>query len=250
MEKEFGLYDRRDLRYLVDQFQEMALQDASLVASTPGSLREKLSDQFNWLSLWDRSFNELVGLQAYVYLQDEQIADVMSSENPQQAVAKLASDESVLAPRVDNNDLILALTIALYRTFNSIRFYGYPLSDFVAAYNRSGEDRLLFKILRIDRSFAGHCKVGYRLALAEAERDQLFFKSFAAALTKGPHRGLLEYGELRLLLTALAETQTKLTQDYAYELFCEDLEVYPHDGDDPALSLWQFIKRWEAARPT
>lgn len=250
MEKEFGLYDRIDLRFLIEQFKEMESQDADLVAAIPGILRKKLSDKFNWLSLWDKSFLELVSLQAYVFLQDDQIASVMSSENPQQALAQLASSDSEQAPRIDNNDLILALTMAVFRTFNAIRFYGYPLNDFVAAYCRMGDDELLFKILRIDRSFAGHAKVGYRLALAEAERDQRFFKSFASALNGAPHRSRLEYGELRLLLTALAETKTKLTQDSAYELFCEDLGVYPHDGEDAALSLWQFIKRWEKERPT
>ena len=249
MEKEFGLYDRYDLESLIDSFKSMVSQDASLVASTPGILREKLSEEFNWLTLWDRSFLELVSLQAYLYLTDEQLTQIQLSDNPQQELINIAALDAEQPPRIENNDLILGATCALFRTCNSIRHYGYPLNDYVSAYKRTGDDDLLFKILRIDRSFAGHPKVGYRLALAEAERDQQFFKGIAKAMTGGPHLARIKYGELRLLLSALSETKTQLTQESAYELFCEDLGIYPHDGD-AALSLWRFIKRWEAERPT
>ena len=134
---------------------------------------------------------------------------------------------------------------SLMRTIECLSVYGRSLNALIIDVV-NGSDDALFKILRIDRSALSHPTIADRLARAELEQDEQFFKTLSSALSGKTAKQNPEYRDLRYMLAVLVDIGLldQLSIDQRYQLLCVDLGLYPHEGKDPAGSLDKFILRW------
>ena len=92
------------------------------------------------------------------------------------------------------------------------------------------------------------------MALAEYQGDEKFFQEVGKRLRQGsPNKKMKPYVPLRVCLYALEQEGclASLSEKRAYELFCQELKLYPDDGKgDASRSLKRLIQRWQADRAT
>jgi len=253
-QKEFGRVSFDQLVQLIDLVNQLPAEKATLLEAyknQPEKLRAIVDEDFAWGILYQCSLTELIAFFSIVSGFSKQLAEIATAEDPTEA-AILAAYEDDSLPYPDGEDeqdkrkAIFASLMALVKSIDSIRIYGVPLHVLVDRVKR-GDDTALFKILRIDRSAMSCPCITDRMSLAELEEDHLFFKKLKNALSGSPKKPKDEYGVLRYILYLLDDENAldDLSIEERYSLFCERLKLYPSDGDDPAKSLDQFIRRWK-----
>jgi hypothetical protein len=139
-----------------------------------------------------------------------------------------------------------ALFFALQRSFESLETYSRSLNALVADV-RDGIDSSLFDVVRLDHSAISNPTIARRITRAELENDENFFGKLVNALRGRPEKHPAYYTQLRLSLALLEEMGEldKLSEQEAYQLFYEDLQIYSTTSKDPARSLLRFIQRWK-----
>ncbi|MBD2859958.1 hypothetical protein IB286_13190 [Spongiibacter sp. KMU-158] len=252
MTKRFGKCSAEDLKGLLVFQHESIQMETEMAATLSGKLDTEMPRPFSWLKIYNSTFFELVSICVSLFNLESKVIEFANSGDPQKALSDWgASDETIPEVGESARPYALAALQAIFRTFKSIRYYGYSLDTFVSSYSKTSDDKILFKMLRVDKSLLAHPNLERRIAIAEAEGDAGFFKKLASAINGQPSQKLLEYPELRLCLVALHQEDAleSLNEEKAYQLFCVDLAIYPHDGD-AARSLWKFIERWKKNYPT
>lgn len=227
---------------------------SELLTSHPEVLRSVLTPPFYWATFYELPFREHVVFMAHVGGILPLLLDRLHSDDPLQATLDLAHEENV--PDWDGGPdgqfelkYLFGVIYSLNYSIESMVTWGRWLNELVADV-RDGNDAALFKAVQIDRTIMSCPSIADRITLADYEQDDAFFKKLRNALRGKPKKPKEEYAELRYLLYTLETTGEldELTVESAYHLFCEELRVYPIDTDDPARSLWQFIRRWKKAR--
>jgi hypothetical protein len=221
--------------------------------------REKMADyfgsDFSWREYYELPLIVLPMLVVKVCGVEAQFTSFIKQPNASQvAINEVVAGEFSLAADdldVDQFKVLFAILTALNRQIESIKYYGYPISDFLRRYIRAPNDDDLMEMISIDGSLSGHPAIQRRINTAKALGDSEFQYKLLRAMKEQPHRNRLPNLDLRFVLYALKVENAldKLTEDRAYELFCLDLKIFPDDGD-AARSLWKFIKRWEKDYPT
>lgn len=147
---------------------------------------------------------------------------------------------------------VIGLYFSLLRSIECMNIYSkYPHELIVDI--RNGNDSAIFKVVQIDRSILSAPTIADRITLAELEQDTKFFESLSKAIQRiKPRMPTEAYSKLRYALYILEQDQVldSLSIEDKYTLFCEELGLYPIEGEDPAKSLHQFISRWKQARST
>jgi len=146
---------------------------------------------------------------------------------------------------------LFGLLYSIEKSIKSMVTFGKFLNELVADV-QNGNVQALFKAVQIDRTITSCSPIADRISRAEILREDDFFKKLSNALTTKPMKPKEEYRELRYILYALEEVDAldTLPTERAYQLFCNELAIYPSVGSDPARNLEKFIYRWKKARET
>lgn len=149
------------------------------------------------------------------------------------------------------NTFFAALSIALFKSLESIEVYGCSCNGLVQRV-RSGDDKALFDIVKLDHSAVGNSEIASRISKAGLRQEKQFFLKLSKAIKTPPLKYTQAYGPLRYLILTLYEMGqlTHLSTDDLYQLFCLDLKLYPTSGSDPARSLKRLIERWVSENAT
>lgn len=246
-----------ELRELVGQLGLVASLGAELSASIeaePETLREVLTPPFYWATFYELPFPEYLKLAVDVIGAAPMFAERLSADDPARALLDLAHEEA--ASDWDGGPggrfepkYLFGVIYSINYTIESMLTWSKWLNELVADV-RSGSEAALFKAVQIDRTIMSCPPIADRITLADYERDEAFFRELRNALKGKPKKPKEEYADLRYCLYALEEDGRldSLTIESAYRLFCEELQLYPTDSEDPARSLWQFIRRWKKTR--
>lgn len=142
--------------------------------------------------------------------------------------------------------LMLEYFYPLTKSLDSISLYSTTMDKLLKRATEEDDDKAFFQAVRIDRSVISYKGMTSRIAKAEMEGDEKFFKLLRNALT-AKVGDLTEYALLRYILAILHEKKEldTLSEKEAYALLAKELRLYPQTGEDPEGSLWQFISRWK-----
>lgn len=134
----------------------------------------------------------------------------------------------------------------LAKSTDAISLYATTINRLLKRATEEDNDEAFFQAVRVDRSVISYKGMTSRIAKAEMEGDEEFFKLLRNALTARVG-DLTDYALLRYILAVLHESNAldNLTQKEAYELLVTELRLYPKTGANPVSSLWQYIDRWK-----
>ena len=257
--KDFRKYSLEQLKQLLDRYRNMRMMSRELLSeikSDPSGLIAHLTPPYYWSTIYTLTYTEHLACFICVAGLSNDVHQAALSEDPQASGLELFDAQTVSPWDHGSNgeyDVkhLFGLLYSLEKSMESMVAHGKFLNELVVD-AQNGDDRALFKAVGIDRSIVNCPPIADRIALAEITCDEVFFKKLSNAFKDGPRELDGEYDELRYLLFALEEAEAleTLSTERAYEVFCEELAVYPADGSDAARSLNQFISRWRKRRAT
>ena len=257
--KEFVKYSLDDLKSslaLYHAMREMSREVQAEIASKPETLATLLSPPYFWSKVYELPFMHHLALLIEAAGYTGEVIQAAASDDPQAAAFAWFAQENDEAPRQgpeeqEKKQRLLALLFSLDKTVESMVTHGKFIDELVRDV-KMGNDQSLFKAVQIDRTVTSCPPIADRITLAEMTQDEGFSKKLSNAIRTKPKKPKEEYAELRYVLYALEEADAlgKLSTERAYRLFCEELAIYPDDGEDPARSLQRFIARWKKARAT
>ncbi|MCW8890872.1 MAG: hypothetical protein OQL20_09465 [Sedimenticola sp.] len=262
MNKEFGKYSTQQLKEFVRLLQSRSLLQKewqTLVNNEPEKVFKALASGFYWSEIYALSFLEQVSFFAVVGGIDSRINTMSTAVDPQDAALnelkremETLGDPSDLEPHeAFEPKVLLGNLIAVIKNLDSIWHYGMPINDLVAQVSNGNDDALL-KAIRIDRSITSCPPIADRIAKAEIEQDEQFFKLLRNAL-RGPSKKPMDaYGPLRYVLYQLEDDGVleQMTTKDRFDLFCTELDLYPSKNNDAEKSLDTFIRRWRKTLAT
>jgi len=234
----------------------MAEEFNSDIDADPEKLFSNLTSPYYWSQIYTFPFlKHLLLLIAALGIND-MVEKAIHSDDPQRSMINMFD--------IDPSDTwnggtggkfekkhVFGLLYSMSRTIRSMEVHGKFINELVSDMQH-GSDKALFKAVQIDQTVISCPPVADRVTTAQIMGDEKFFKGLSKALTTPPNKTDAAYHDLRFMLYTLEDTDALgvLSIERAYRLFCEELELYPTDGDDPAKSLNQLIRRWKKARST
>lgn len=253
--KEFGRYSVDDLRVLIQQLSsiESAVTEVrDLFSSQPRRFDEHLRPPFYWSTFYQRPFLELIAVQLQLLGAASELSKLVSSPDSEHTIFKqLESFEPEGDPK--NTKYILGISMALRGNLRSMGFYSKSLQELTKEVE-NGSDRAFFEAMLVDRTILTCPPFADRMALAEYQSDEEFFQKIGKRLRQGaPTKKMKTYVPLRVCLYVLEQENclASLSEKRAYELFCQELKLYPDDVEgDASRSLQRFIQRWQSDRAT
>ena len=130
------------------------------------------------------------------------------------------------------------------------RYNFYPFELLAKA--REGDKKSFFKAVTVDRAIISGPTGALLTARAKLTNDEKFFTSLRNSLNERNSETKEKHTELKYLLSIFDDMDllSELSREQAYQLFVEDLGIYPSDSSDPMRSLWKFIRSWQESRST
>ncbi|WP_027949880.1 hypothetical protein [Haliea salexigens] len=253
--KEFGRYSAADLLALTQQLRSVESDLAELrgfMTSLPGGFAEHLTPPFFWATFYKVPFLDLVAWQLKLLSLESKFAEVAQTSDPHVAIlSQLKGFEPEVDP--ENAKYILGIAMALRGNLRSMCFYSKSLEELTKEVEK-GNDGAFFDAILIDRTILTCPPFADRMALAEYQGDEEFFQKVSKRLRQGaPTKKMKPYAPLRVCLYVLEQENclASLTEKRAYELFCQELKLYPDDVEgDASRSLKRLIQRWQSDRAT
>jgi hypothetical protein len=259
--KEYGNYTLGQLQQYADLIHSLPVLKEiwhGLLSDKAAILENKRTPHINWTTNYAHPLFKQTDSAIHHLNMGQQIAEFHNSSDPQQAAidATLHEFESInsdldgLEPQIEPTEAI-GIVLALIKTIESIMHYGLSLNDLVKIASR-GNDKALFRAVRIDRTIVSCPPIADRITLAEIQEDKKFFRKLRNALKGQPNKTKIEYGPLRCLLHQLEDDGqlATMTRKERCDLFCEKLGLYPSDDNDAEKSLDTFIRRWKKEKST
>ena len=256
--KPYGKFNFDQIKQLLGALANLEQEVKSVLdafSDNPDKFSEIFTPGFYWSELYELPFLTHLAFAVKIVGIEQDFTNAAQSADPQQTLLDRIDDDHPDWPggadgRFEPKHLAGAV-ISLSYSLESLVVYSKYLNELVDDV-RKGHDTALFKAVQIDRSITSCPTFADRIAQAELEQDDSFFKKLSNALKTKPNKPTEEYRELRFILQALEEADglQALTIESAYQLLCVDLNLYPQEGEDPARSLWRFISRWKKARWT
>lgn len=254
MEKEFGKLSIAQIQQILFIRQEFKAKEEELVAAVRENGSRywaEIVPPYYWATFYDAPFTRLLAGFLVVSGLSEDLQAFSTSPDPQQAVLDAAfvdperGWDGGFNGQFEQKHLIGYL-YAVVRNIDYMSFYG-RTSHSLANGIRSGNDRDLFRLVRVDRSALAAPVVGDRLAKAQLEGDEDFFRSLRNAISGVSEKRDDRYDDLRFTLAMLDEDGTldALTIDQKYDLFCLRLNIYPDREGASAEALEKYINRWK-----
>lgn len=237
-EKEFG-------KLTVEQFREVIrdLADVKghikelpqLIRSAPRQrLKEIFDEDFAWADVYELPYVEGIALTVCALGQAKQIIEIAAAADPQQAAIDWGRQDQIEdwnggEGGVFKEKHVIGLVVAMQRNILSVMLYHRTLSDLVAQVKSRDDDWFepYFKAVRVDRSILSSPTFSDRLARAELENNQDFFRHLRSAL-KGPSKKHWEaYQDLRYAFALLRELGFDQLSDAELEdLLVNKLKLY------------------------
>ena len=202
------------------------------------------------------SFAEHVALFLILAGLTEGLKEIAEAEN---RVEKMRSVFDVDPPEwlvsgddLERKGLFLCSFYTLMKNVFSIRTIGRPINELVelVASGQDTENRNLFDAVKLDRSVISTTAIATRIAIADMAQDKKFRARIANSMKRPfPKNRIEKYGMLRYVLSLMHEANmlSDMSEEYRYELFCKDLEIYPDRKGDSFEGLNRFIRRWETS---
>jgi len=186
----------------------------------------------------------------------DRLAKLKNVNNPNLEVLKLADDDSLIdgleiKMTGENLFLLQVFIYTLQKNITSIEIYGVYISELLEK-GRNGNDDSLFKAIQIDRTVLSTPTFINRIAIAEIKNDKRFFSMLKKSIKNPSRRRWVAYDSSRMIAKALTEAQLldELSTKELYQIFCEDLKIYPKTGEEPERNLRQFIYRYQKETST
>lgn len=136
--------------------------------------------------------------------------------------------------------ILFGNALSMLNGLQCILYHGCFLNELIERV-RAGEDKALFKAVRIDPTVIGCPSVIQRISTATILKEEDFFKKLKNAINgKQTKREQANFQKMRLVLEVLHETgATRLNDAQLNELFVEELKLYSGNskggGNDKAL---------------
>jgi len=146
---------------------------------------------------------------------------------------------------LDDQAFISSLAIAVFFQIPSLSMYNQTLNKLIEK-AKSGDDKALFKAITVDRTVLSTPSVAKRIQMAQLKNDKPFFKKLSKALVrKQSRRPAKKLDDVRFMISALEDSKkfSTLTNEDAYSIFVEDLELYSTEGKDPYKGFEKLLTR-------
>ena len=162
----------------------------------------------------------------------EEVKDVASSSDPQEAVLTLLRQRDEVEDKplheAFTDEDVLTLVYSLNRTMQSMATYGRSISSLLQDVRENNNHDSLFKAIRMDRTVIGTPTAMRHLAKAQIRSDKRFFRHLQAAL-KGPSKKpMIGLEPMRYALLLLREMGLDDLSDKDLErLMVDQLKAYP-----------------------
>lgn len=227
-----------------DQFQEFIqilpdvfakLREADdLLALTPKARFDKVfpGDWGDYSHLYELPFIEHLSWVVFALNRQEEVKDVASSPDPQEAVLAMLRLRDAVEDKPQHeafsDEEVLTLIYSLNRTMQSMATFGRSISSLLQDVRENNNHDSLFKAIRMDRTVVGCSTAMRHLARAQIRSDTRFFKHLQAAL-KGPSKKpMIGLEPMRYVLLMLREMGLNdLSEKDLEHLMVDLLKVYP-----------------------
>ncbi|GEM_PF-6989219 len=143
---------------------------------------------------------------------------------------------------------MLATLRAFSANIRSLTTFGQSMNDLLKA-GCNGNDEGFIRAAAIDPTVEGHPAITQRVSRALIAKRDPFIDDLQKAARSGPSKKIdKELNQLRCMLGLFREVGAlaRMADEERYQLFCEQLGLYPTSGENPKAALCIFIKRWEA----
>ena len=217
----------------------------------PNKWNQIFPSSSDWTSIYLLSYPEHLILFFHTFGLLESVLATMQTDNTNTKIKVIEFLESLDEyteddlPNDQSLDSAFVVFYPLMKSLTSWMNYGKTLSTLVQEASE-GNNKSLFKAVRVDRAIIACPPIAHRIAKAEMKGDERFFKKPRNALT-GKLLVNTNLDTFRFLILALNEAGglSSLSENERYQLFCEELNVYPYlDKEDPSAALKMFISRW------
>lgn len=253
MDKEFGKLSRQQLRDLY-AYHQLVNQNKDelkvLVRERKDRVRRLLAKTPPWANWYELPWTQNLALFLVVTGLNEVISETLEQLDPQQAVLDYI-DSDIECPEGELSDeehaWLTSLIMSIFGQITCMSIYSQSLSELVEK-SKNGDDESLFNAVLVDCSAIATPSIARCIQLAHLVGDESFFQKLAKAVTKTrPRRPANEYDGLRYMIEVVDESigLDHLSGDQLYDLFVDDLELYPNDNNrkDPYAGLMRVISR-------
>ncbi len=234
-EKEFGKLSLDQLKLLVQKLPEIRKKQKEppkLFHFIPEDEKQKiLGEGLSWANVYERSFDEQLALLFTKSGRADKLHEAAQSDDPTQAAMDLFGSDEFVDFNGDEGSVtqkreVIGLLASLKRNVLSIMLFDRTLNNMIEEV-KSGDDESLFMAVSIDRSIVACPTFADRIAKAELENDEGFFKKLSASM-KGPSKKYCErYKDLRYAFGLLRDSEVeKLSATQLEELFIHQLKLY------------------------
>ena len=252
--KKYGNLTVGTLHYLVETLTTLEVYKSELselIQQASDDKKEKIFESnFSWASLYRRPFYKNLFSLLFISGLSNVIKKAKKRKPANRAEEVIDEIESVTEYTGGPFGLfkekhLIASFYPIAKNVDAISLYGTTMNRLLKRATEENDDKAFFQAVRIDRSVISYKGMTSRIARAEMEGDEYFFKLLRNALT-AKVGDLADYALLRYILAALHESNAldDLSQKEAYELLVTELRLYPQTGENPESSLWQYISRW------
>ncbi len=234
-EKEYGKLSLDQFKQLVQKLPEIRKKQKEppkLFYSIPEDKKhEILGEGLSWANVYERSFDEQLALLFSKSGRADKLHEAAQSDDPTQAAMDLFGSDEFVDFNGDEGSIsqkkeVIGLLIALKRNVLSMMVFDRTLDKMVEEV-RSRKDESLFLAISIDRSIIACPTFADRIARAELENDEVFFKKLSASM-KGPSEKYWDaYKDLRYAFSLLRDAEVdQLPATQLEELFIHQLKLY------------------------
>lgn len=253
--KKYGNVTIGTLHYLVETLTKLEVYKpelSELIQQASNDKKEKIFESnFSWVSRYRHPFYKNLLSLLFISGLSGVIKKVVKRKPTNLAEEVIDEIESV--PKFTGGPFglfkekhLIASFYPISKNIDAISLYGTTMNRLLKRATEENDDKAFFQAVRIDRSVISYKGMTSRITRAEMEGDDEFFKLLRNAL-EAKVGDLTDYALLRFILAVLHQSNAldNLTQKDAYELLVKELRLYPHTGENPESSLWQYISRWK-----
>jgi len=246
------------LRILLDWWPRIAAagEDAMRMFGEEKAILKQSATPVSWCHLYELPFKEHLAITLCGFMLDERFLRIMQgiveSESQigsmpdviQQIDAYMDTLEAETSKEEAKELLpmlatMLGASISAYYSLLCILYHGLFLNELIDKV-RTGDDKSLFKAVRIDPTVIGCKPVIARFTQATMQNDDDFKKDLINALNgKKSGREQANFQMMRLILEVLHEAgASRLSNKQLRQLFVEELRLYARDADPKNLRKW------------
>lgn len=245
--KEFGKFTAEQMADVLAQLRALA-GIREFFANKAGESPKFQEILIPWAPLYEFPFLFLLAIFLDLSELGELVHNAAEQPDPQGAWLEIANTElkACEAPEYfeENLPLFIPLLFACLGNVDAMAQYSQSMCDLVAR-AKGGDDEALFRAVAVDSAVLGAPSIALRITKAAVADDKDFFNQLAKAITRTrPRRPKPEYDELRYMVEVVKDGEgANLNHTQLYELFVNQLKLYPDAGEDPLAALKKLLQK-------